>query len=388
MCELLIGADDRTGALESAGAAAVAIGGPVTLMVGVPSAPGVSGPVVTGPVVAVDLGTRHLSSTNARERAAALDRIPSRRHLHKIDSTLRGRWADELIARSSGGARPVLLVPALPALGRVCVDGVVLADGRPVGDGAAGVDVIAPPASSRPDELLVLAGAVEIHSIRQLGQLAGWLDAPSGIAVADASSDEQVAALVARWWGHDDVLLAGSSAVVLAAARLVAVGAGERRRGGDPARPSAPPGRILVIVGSAHPVVTEQLTRLEQRGVRRVSPDDPVGPDAPSEAPTVISARSRPSGQVAAAVAEQHARALAAAAARWTELLDPDVIVVIGGDTAAAVLGDSAVEVEGLIGPGTPWARQPTTGRVIVSRAGGFGGPDALVDLVWGTLVR
>jgi uncharacterized protein YgbK (DUF1537 family) len=62
-------------------------------------------------------------------------------------------------------------------------------------------------------------------------------------------------------------------------------------------------------------------------------------------------------------------------------------IVVIGGDTADAVLGPERLDVGGLVVDGTPWSLRPgQDGPLIVTRAGGFGGPDALVELVWGTL--
>ena len=60
---------------------------------------------------------------------------------------------------------------------------------------------------------------------------------------------------------------------------------------------------------------------------------------------------------------------------------------MIGGDTADAVLGPERLDVGGLVVDGTPWSLRPGRDRpLIVTRAGGFGGPDALVELVWGTL--
>jgi hypothetical protein len=51
------------------------------------------------------------------------------------------------------------------------------------------------------------------------------------------------------------------------------------------------------------------------------------------------------------------------------------------------VLGPERLDVGGLVVDGTPWSLRPgQAGPLIVTRAGGFGGPDALVELVWGTL--
>jgi uncharacterized protein YgbK (DUF1537 family) len=64
----------------------------------------------------------------------------------------------------------------------------------------------------------------------------------------------------------------------------------------------------------------------------------------------------------------------------------PRTVVVLGGDTAAAVLGDRTVLVGGMVAPGTAWCRRDDGGPVWVTRSGAFGGPDALVELVSGTL--
>ncbi|CAN0492439.1 unnamed protein product, partial [Phaeothamnion confervicola] len=114
----LIAADDRTGALEVAGACA-RDGAPVAVVAGISNHVRVPG--------VVDLATRHLSASTAAERARTVDRVDvASVHAHKIDSTLRGNWAAEIAARHGASGRPVLVVPALPALGRICRDGTVL----------------------------------------------------------------------------------------------------------------------------------------------------------------------------------------------------------------------------------------------------------------------
>ncbi len=89
------------------------------------------------------------------------------------------------------------------------------------------------------------------------------------------------------------------------------------------------------------------------------------------------------SADAAAAAMAEMARAVSAIAANH----QLGAMVVIGGDTADAVLGPERLDVGGLVVDGTPWSLRPGRDRpLIVTRAGGFGGPDALVDLVWGTL--
>jgi len=63
-------------------------------------------------------------------------------------------------------------------------------------------------------------------------------------------------------------------------------------------------------------------------------------------------------------------------------------LIILGGDTAAAVLGDSSVEVYGSVDIGTAWARVTGFGQPVITRSGGFGSDHALVDLVRSMLGR
>ena len=85
--------------------------------------------------------------------------------------------------------------------------------------------------------------------------------------------------------------------------------------------------------------------------------------------------------------------ALSAAAARHLadearSLIDqrrPELVVIVGGETAAALLGGATRLAVGMAAPGMPWSRSADgTGPVVVTKAGGFGGPDALVQLLRG----
>ena len=61
-------------------------------------------------------------------------------------------------------------------------------------------------------------------------------------------------------------------------------------------------------------------------------------------------------------------------------------IIVLGGDTAAALLGTAPARVLGSVAPGTAWLVSPRYRLPVVTRAGGFGDERALADLLWGTL--
>jgi len=63
-------------------------------------------------------------------------------------------------------------------------------------------------------------------------------------------------------------------------------------------------------------------------------------------------------------------------------------VVLIGGDTAAAVLGADPRRVGGTVAPGMPWSRDRRGGGpLVVTKAGGFGGQNALVELFNGETV-
>ena len=58
-------------------------------------------------------------------------------------------------------------------------------------------------------------------------------------------------------------------------------------------------------------------------------------------------------------------------------------LVIIGGDTAAALLGDAPRRVHGTVLPGLPWSLdEHDGGPVVVTKAGGFGDEHTLVRLL------
>jgi uncharacterized protein YgbK (DUF1537 family) len=373
--EFLVAADDRTGALETAGALAHDGAGVVPMLTSLGELSEVGSRAAV-----VDLGTRHMAADAAATRAVHVDSLEAVRYAHKIDSTLRGNWARELVARHSATGHPVLVVPSFPGLGRACVGGVVFDDGVPVHEGAAGHDVKAPITTSRPADQLRAAGAHDVVVCHDLTDLVDWLEVPGGIAVADAATDNDLAAIANRWVGVEGVLFAGTSAAIgSAGARLFD---GEERN----ERPTVH-GPVLVVCGSAHQRAIEQIGRAEQRGAQVFLEDYEQALEAvPNGEPVVLGppVSDEPLSTDAATAAMA---AMARAVATITESHQLGAIVVIGGDTADAVLGRERLDVGGLVADGTPWSLRPGRERpLIVTRAGGFGGPDALVDLVWGAL--
>lgn len=366
--DLVVAADDRTGAFETAAALADRGAGPVTVRVWPSTA------VPRGTSV-VDLGSRHVAPIEAARRAASME--TRGQVAHKIDSTLRGNWADELVARSA--AMPVLLVPSLPAAGRVCVGGIVLHDGRPVHLGDAGSDVRRGITSSCPQMMLGRAGASSVMELATLDQVHRWCARPAGIAVADAADDASIDAIVEQWSvAAGAVLLAGTSAVIGATAgpvhtiRMVPM-------------PSMV-GPIVVVCGSLHPVARRQMQVAERAGVAVTSTVDDVAIRRLRRTGVLMVTTELPVAGVDDPLAVAAAGTLAGLVARVRTEVEIGVLVVIGGDTAAAVLDAADVAVHGSIGDGAAWAVVDGFVEPVVTRSGGFGDDDALLHLLRTTL--
>ena len=332
---MLIVADDRTGALETAGALSRRWGTPLRVAARGDDEAGV-----------VDAATRHLP---AGEVAGALDRAAGSRRVtgHKIDSLLRGNWATELLHLQRQHRR-ILMVPAAPGLGRVCRRGVVTAGGIEV-DRLA--DARQSASTSRPADLL---GGVSL----QPATVARWLGGDSdGIAVCDAASD------------HDLAVIATACAAALAdatmlisgpAAALLATIGGLRPTAVARPVPLIGPGRIVVVVGSLHPVAVAQAAAARATGAEVFTTDAGGGAGALDD----LVARARPAIDAASTV------------------------MIVGGDTAAAVLGDAPAEVGGVVGPGMPWfTTTALPGATVFTKPGSFGTATTLVELISGRMV-
>jgi uncharacterized protein YgbK (DUF1537 family) len=215
---------------------------------------------------------------------------------------------------------------------------------------------------------------MDVVELAAPADLAAWVATPRGYAVVDAVSDAGLAELVAMWPGAG-VLLAGTSGAIAATAG---------------SRPAPVARRItgpaLVVCGSANPVARRQLAVAADRGTT-IAKDAASAISALGARRDTILATPLPSGQVDAERADAEAARLAAEVAEVVaKAVGLAVMVVIGGDTAAALLGSATVRVLGSVAPGTAWLVSPRFRVPVVTRAGGFGDERAIADLLWGTL--
>jgi uncharacterized protein YgbK (DUF1537 family) len=386
---LALVADDLTGACDAG--APFAGRGPVAVYTD-------AGAVdASRPVVALDTGTRGLPAAGAAARVAravaTLAGLRGGRLFKKIDSTLRGHAGAELGALLAATGRPgAVAAPAFPAQGRTVVGGLVRVDGVPVHETAIGLDpsfaggnscaaALLARGAGRPVALLALAvvrsGAAGIRAAAAGG----------AIVAAEAETDADLDAIAAALVAAPDLIAAGSAGLARALADRLGLG-------GPP--PPLPDGRAwLVVAGSRHPATRAQVAALCEAGAAALA----VTPGRAADvAPVVAALRHGRAAVVAAAEAgpddpaarSAMAGALAAAVRAVLGAARPDLLVVTGGDTARALLDalhGRRLEVAGAPRPGLALADPVLDGGPAptwLTKAGGFGLPGLLCDLVKG----
>jgi uncharacterized protein YgbK (DUF1537 family) len=293
----------------------------------------------------------------------------------KVDSTLRGNVGAELQAIvETCGFSLALVAPAFPAMGRTLEAGLLLVAG-----------------SSQRE-------AVHLPSLlRQQGAsrvvhfgLATWADGPDAfqeqlkgltektIVVLDSINDNDLETVVRAGSNIGRrVLLAGSAGLAAAAAKVIAE---ELQR---PAPVAARPrdsaqGSAVLVMGSTHPVTQAQVNYLvKHRPIARIE----LAENSIQQAAKALEKRQHVLATVRQNLDDKN---------RLAPLLDvlrnPATrgLVLSGGDTAFAIL--SALSATGIklvseVVPGIPRGRLiggPVEGLSVVTKAGGFGGEDAL----------
>ena len=303
-----------------------------------------AGPDIVGnDCMVVDLETRHVDAATAAKRVRRLHETPAQDRCHKIDSVLRGNWPHEVKALLDAGFA-IDVVPSYPDAGRYCRQGVVYVGHVPVAESTSADDPLNPIKSSRPIELLHAAGCSE-----------------RDVRVVDANDNNELARAAKRCRAEGRVLVGPSGAIQAFAATF--------GRSHSP-RKFVLKAPILVVCGSLHPVSRNQIRRL---GCPVHTPDDFFQISDRISVLTTIEPTTAPRLTEAQAAA----RSLAKSSRSVTPI---GTLVVIGGDTATAVLCDEPVEVLGNLGVAIPFSDR--NGQLLVTKGGGIGKPDTLSDLL------
>ena len=399
--QILVISDDLTGALDTgiqfcAGEAVVRVGTDLG--------------ETEAQVLIVDAETRHLSARDAWGVVYHLARQARERGIpyvyKKTDSALRGNVGAELraVLEACGGQR-LHFVPAYPRMGRLTKGGVHYIDGCPVAESIFGRDPYEPVTASRVEEILGCGDGIPVRSVSlETGEM------PEGILVYDCAGEEELDRIAARTLrGPAPHLLAGCAGLAAALSRQL----GLYRPEGRAVRLG---GGLSVLCGSTNPVTLRQMDEAEARGAVRLRMsleekletawmDTPAGMrtletwrgqlesagcsilesagDLPGE--SLARAMER-DGLLPESVRTRIARTLGAVGRR---LLDGGLrrtLLVTGGDTLLAFL--RAVEPERLVPlrelfPGVVCSRMEYRGNsyALISKSGGFGGPELLARL-------
>jgi uncharacterized protein YgbK (DUF1537 family) len=412
MLELVVIADDITGAADT-GAQFLAAAAPVVL---VDHRRLASGRAVAGArVLSVFTSSRALTAGEARRTVlAAAGRIRSlgpRQVYKKIDSCLRGRIGVELEAvMEAVGAPASFIAPAFPAQGRGTLGGIHRLHGVPVAETEIGRDPVAPVTESNLCRWIAGQAAAAVAHIA-IETLEAGIDAAAAEVerrlaggarhvTFDATSPRHLDAIadLARE-RFPQVLLCGSAGLAqsLAGRMMPPVAA----QPGQPLPGLHPGGGILFVCGSASERLRRQVGELAVRSPVTALALEPgaltaAAPALAGELDRAVAALA--AGDLALRIATPAAgapaadpRLLLAAFARFAGALiaraSPACLFVSGGDTALAVFEGMRVEAVRLQAElaggivGGILVGGPLSGRLVVTKAGSFGEPDALVGL-------
>jgi uncharacterized protein YgbK (DUF1537 family) len=302
-------------------------------------------------VLSVSTESRDAGVAAFQQALARLPKLQPRILLNKLDSTLRGNVGQEVAAALAAFDCDLAVVtPAFPAMGRTVDAGYLR---------VAGTADFAP---------LELAACFRDYGV---GPYCHSLTAAGGarFALLDATCDAHLDAIVAQGLALPQrVLWAGSAGLAAALARALGASA--------TAPPVPPAGTPLFCLGSDHAVTLEQQDRLIHCRAATLLSAEEVAPEA------VLGALRR--GPVVLRIRRGHT-----SAGRVRELL-ADVanpLALSGGDTASLVcgaLGVRAIELRQEVAPGIPCGSLvggPFDQLPVVTKSGGFGGPDALMQV-------
>ena len=350
-------------------------------------------------------------------RAAGVERF-----YKKIDSTVRGNLGAEIEATLEALDAPLALIcPAFPQLGRTVRDGVILVRGLPLEQTEFAQDPLWPATTASIEDILRRQTSLEIASLalievrRGPAHLRNRLKELVGegvrLVIADAESAIDLRCLIeAVRQSHDPILPVGSAGL---AEWLVSSLSRPARVPGEVSLSRDP---ILVIAGTMNRLGLVQVARLVESGARliRVSPEAALNePEKvarttaeevrqqdrdggcivlaladPTANPPDLGLIARERGLGLAQATERLVNVLGQVTSLATDAVTPAVLILTGGDTARAVctaLGANGLDVYREAAPGIPISLLDGgrwDGLPVVTKAGGFGGPDTLVQVV------
>lgn len=376
-CKVAIVADDLTGALDAAAPFAErGLATRVAITLEALDATLAAGAALPD-VIAVNTGSRHLSSEDAAQRVVqAADRLLACRPrllIKKVDSTLRGQVVGESLALRQLAGRRLLVSPAVPSQGRVIRGAEVFVDGEPLSATSYARDELSAPLSGPLDTRFTEYGLPMVRHVAQPGAVL-----PQQDCVVDAEDDASLEHVAANLLKATDAWLpVGAAGLTRALAQCLA---------GAPRAVRLPAvQRILLTVGSRSPRAQRQLAWLHDAFPAIPRLRALAASEVPDAAQGVLLVIPGVPNDVAPS-AEEVAGAIAGAVARLTASQPGSLLFLSGGDIAMAVLErveGRFIDLRGEWCPGVPFGYiDGDTGRPVMTKAGGFGQDDTLASLV------
>lgn len=252
MTEMLIIADDLTGAID---AAASCMGAGAEVLTACPANPASAFAADAPRVLSVNAATRHMDPKAACEQVerlvAAACNAGVRIMVKKTDSVLRGNVGAELEgALRAAGAPAIHFIPSFPALGRITVGGVHRVDGVPVAESPLGHDPFEPVLSSDISSIIATTSTIPVAVV---AEGAPAPTAAEGViaydAATDAAIDARLRTLLAT--AQEPLVLAGCAGLVGSLARVLGLPPAQRTV-------PAPAGSLLAFCGSVNAVSVGQ----------------------------------------------------------------------------------------------------------------------------------
>lgn len=330
-----------------------------------------------GERIALDSASREVDVGDAIARTRAGTRaLWTGRHglaFLKVDSVWRGSPAAAIAtAGIEGRFARVMVAPAFPEQGRVTRDG-----GQWVVDGARLRCAV-------PDI------AAELRRYGLDAAVEASASPSTGAVVCDASSSDDLAAIVRRYWRTGvRTLWCGTRGLARALADHAA-GAGSAMATAARETPALR-GPVLVVVGTDHPVSVAQAGVLERqpgiacRTLEAGTLRAVASPPDLEAAPAMLLRFAIPADATREAARRTIAQALRDEVAR---LPRPGLVVATGGETVRALseaLGATRLDVLAEHEPGIPiaiWGDGCWAGTPILSKSGGFGAQDLFARVV------
>lgn len=345
----------------------------------------------------------------------ALGRLDPRRIYKKIDSALRGNIGAELEAAMAALDIEVsFIAPAFIEQGRTTVEGVHRIHGTPVAETEMGRDPVAPVRESRLAEWIARQARFPIAHVglaaldRGLAAAAGAIDRAVARGARHVTFDAAAPEHLDRIAGlaldrYPEALLCGSAGLARSMAR--------RLGAGRPAAPSAVRNRAggalaghwLFVCGSASERLRRQVGVLVDRagvGIETLAPDGLTAGRASGRRSAAVQRAARrlavgdlvlnlgpPSPETASIDPAALTARLADVAAAVAAAVRPGRLFLSGGDTALAVLerlDARAIRLECELGSGLVYGVLVgglLEGVPVVTKAGAFGPPDALLAM-------